>query len=177
MKKEDIVILSLIVLAATVTVLKKSNNMELSSDFISSKQAEINVCIDKAETTVLKEKDDKDDENKCPCDGNGYIIHGDGHKTPCPCEGDCECKKNTTAFYEDNKNGIINFYTLPNCIPCANWKNQIKPWVEASNWKVEEIQSTKSAPWFEVWINNQAYVYEGFMSKEAFKEIVKNGKK
>jgi hypothetical protein len=25
------------------------------------------------------------------CKG-GFIIHGDGHKTPCPCPPDCECK-------------------------------------------------------------------------------------
>ncbi len=25
------------------------------------------------------------------CKG-GFIVHGDGHKTPCPCPPDCECK-------------------------------------------------------------------------------------
>lgn len=24
---------------------------------------------------------------------NGFIVHGDGHKTPCPCPSDCECKR------------------------------------------------------------------------------------
>ena len=24
---------------------------------------------------------------------NGFIVHGDGHKTPCPCPPDCECKR------------------------------------------------------------------------------------
>ena len=28
----------------------------------------------------------------CPCEGTGYIIHADGHKTECPCEeGKCDC--------------------------------------------------------------------------------------
>lgn len=179
MKKEDGVILALIILAVAVTVFKKVGNIDISAEQIKSKQTEINLCIDKAEEKVLKEKDDeKDDEkdeNECPCDGGGYIIHGDGHKTPCPCEGDCKCKEKTTAFTEE-KNGIINFYTLPNCAPCLKWKKEIKPWLEASDWKVEELPSTKAAPWFEIWIDNQMYTYQGFMSKQAFKEIFKNAK-
>jgi hypothetical protein len=23
---------------------------------------------------------------------NGWVVHGDGHKTPCPCPPDCLCK-------------------------------------------------------------------------------------
>lgn len=37
--------------------------------------------------------DDNDDE--CLCEGKGYIIHGDGHKSKCPClESGKECKHN-----------------------------------------------------------------------------------
>lgn len=34
-----------------------------------------------------------DESKKCcgACKG-GFITHGDGHKTPCPCPPDCECK-------------------------------------------------------------------------------------
>lgn len=27
------------------------------------------------------------------CKGTGFITHGDGHKTPCPCPPNCPCKK------------------------------------------------------------------------------------
>jgi hypothetical protein len=27
------------------------------------------------------------------CGGRGYIVHGDGHRTPCPCPPSCPCKK------------------------------------------------------------------------------------
>lgn len=30
--------------------------------------------------------------NECDCNGSKFIIHGDGHKTPCPCEN-CTCVK------------------------------------------------------------------------------------
>jgi len=29
----------------------------------------------------------------CPdCGGRGYIVHGDGHRTACPCPPTCKCK-------------------------------------------------------------------------------------
>jgi hypothetical protein len=32
------------------------------------------------------------------CGGTGFITHGDGHKTPCPCPEGCDCKpKQETA--------------------------------------------------------------------------------
>lgn len=33
------------------------------------------------------------DEKKC-CGAcvDGSIVHGDGHRTPCPCPPDCQCK-------------------------------------------------------------------------------------
>lgn len=27
------------------------------------------------------------------CRGTGWIVHGDGHRTACPCPADCACKK------------------------------------------------------------------------------------
>lgn len=27
------------------------------------------------------------------CRGTGWIVHGDGHKTPCPCPQSCQCKQ------------------------------------------------------------------------------------
>jgi hypothetical protein len=27
------------------------------------------------------------------CRGTGVIVHGDGHRTACPCPADCSCKK------------------------------------------------------------------------------------
>lgn len=26
------------------------------------------------------------------CGGKGYIVHGDGHRTACPCPASCRCK-------------------------------------------------------------------------------------
>jgi hypothetical protein len=26
------------------------------------------------------------------CGGKGYIVHGDGHRTACPCPSTCKCK-------------------------------------------------------------------------------------
>lgn len=37
----------------------------------------------------------KPEPSKCcsDCGGKGYIVHGDGHRTPCPCPASCPCKK------------------------------------------------------------------------------------
>lgn len=31
------------------------------------------------------------------CGGRGYIVHGDGHRTACPCPASCKCKSPTGA--------------------------------------------------------------------------------
>lgn len=46
--------------------------------------------------STIKPDDENDTVNKCDCNGSKEIIHGDGHKTPCPCTGDpegCKCSK------------------------------------------------------------------------------------
>jgi hypothetical protein len=30
------------------------------------------------------------------CGGRGYIVHGDGHRTACPCPATCKCKTGAT---------------------------------------------------------------------------------
>lgn len=52
------------------------------------------------------------------CKGTKVIIHGDGHRTPCPnCTGD-EKPKNLT------QGAKIIVYTLKNCGACIKWKNE-----------------------------------------------------
>lgn len=31
------------------------------------------------------------------CGGRGYIVHGDGHRTACPCPASCKCKASSGA--------------------------------------------------------------------------------
>lgn len=53
----------------------------------------------KAMTAVKKFINDEDEDDvtpdveDCPCEGKGYIVHGDGHRTECPCvaSGECNC--------------------------------------------------------------------------------------
>ena len=32
------------------------------------------------------------------CGGKGFIVHGDGHRTACPCPASCKCKSPTGAL-------------------------------------------------------------------------------
>lgn len=177
MKNEDKIIFAIMVIIVAFGLFKKINNSP-SIDIDSIKNEAV-LSIDNAEKGVIK-TEEADDEVKCECGGTGFITHGDGHRTPCPAGDQCESKKKKTSeifgTMSQEKNGTISFYTLPGCAPCLKWKNEIKPWVEAAGWKVEEIKSTEAAPWFEVWIKNKSYVFKGFMSKDSFREIVKNAK-
>ena len=39
------------------------------------------------------------DDGECctECGGTGWVIQPDGHRTPCPCPDDCECKRRGQA--------------------------------------------------------------------------------
>lgn len=52
---------------------------------------------------VVPPKPPQPDDIKCQCDGSGYITHGDGHKTKCPCEN-CKCSlKSNMPLQNENK--------------------------------------------------------------------------
>jgi hypothetical protein len=36
------------------------------------------------------------------CGGKGSMVHGDGHKTPCPCPPTCRCKAAGAALAPDS---------------------------------------------------------------------------
>ena len=49
-----------------------------------------------ATTSVEKAPEPKPEPPKpaccTDCGGKGYIVHGDGHRTACPCPPSCKCK-------------------------------------------------------------------------------------
>lgn len=50
------------------------------------------VAVHAAYVIHTQEADTPSQECCGACKGTGFITHGDGHKTPCPCPQDCECK-------------------------------------------------------------------------------------
>lgn len=49
---------------------------------------------------------DIDDDDECPCGGKGYIVHGDGHRTECPCVASGkDCNHNPKCRTGDYNNG------------------------------------------------------------------------
>ena len=67
-----------------------------------------------------------DVQNECECNGTKELIHGDGHKTPCPCtespEG-CKCKSQSTQPVEQKELKIQQepqACTSQSCPPSAN---------------------------------------------------------
>jgi len=72
------------------------------TDYIEEWKEGIKIAFDESEKQVIdiKPKPDDDvvgpdpDPKKCICGGSGWIIQGDGHKTPCPFHG----KKETIIY-------------------------------------------------------------------------------
>jgi hypothetical protein len=50
------------------------------------------VAVHAAYVVNTYKESDATDECCGACKGTGFITHGDGHKTPCPCPPDCICK-------------------------------------------------------------------------------------
>ena len=66
---------------------------DMYADYINKWKQQVSSSFDKAEEEVFKTKPKPDvvgpdpDPKKCICGGSGWIIQGDGHKTPCPYHG------------------------------------------------------------------------------------------
>lgn len=78
-------------------------------------------------------------EKKCECRGKKVIVHGDGHKTPCPCLSDgssCNCKpdKNNTSSLPTSikKRKFFLYFTASWCSPCQSFKKNELPKLKAA---------------------------------------------
>lgn len=83
-----------------------------------------------------KEEEDKAPTPKCKCNGTEVIVHGDGHKTPCPCLGGnnkCNCGKTQEAPEIKSKEVVEP--------PKEEAKVEIKPEI-----KKQEIKSEVKKP-------------------------------
>jgi len=65
---------------------------------------------------VIQTTDRPVDGKCCGLCVNGVITHGDGHKTPCPCPPDCECRAKGAVHHPPAK-----------LHDCPGGKCQLKP--------------------------------------------------
>ena len=90
----------------------------------------------------------KDEVVKCTCGGGGVMIHGDGHKTPCPCKatGECKCGKEVAPSPPEPpkvvKPGldrkVVLLFTADWCGPCQAFKKQF-PQMKQKNLTYSDI--------------------------------------
>ena len=90
-----------------------------------------------------------DNEVSCECD-NGYITHGDGHRTKCPCDN-CQCASgaagasavvNTPEQPEKSRYYVVK-WTQNYCTPCAKWDREEKPKLLKEGVDYSEINISK----------------------------------
>ena len=65
---------------------------DMYENYIENWKQEVSLAFDSAESKILDTKPDDivgpdPDPKKCICGGSGWILQGDGHKTPCPYHG------------------------------------------------------------------------------------------
>lgn len=68
----------------------------------------------------------------------------------------------------------ITMYTRDNCLPCAQWKQEVWPSLEALGWRIVEVpNSTKpSVPSFEINDRGKIVTHEGYISYDVFSSVI-----
>ena len=92
--KKVLLILSIMLAGCCATnscYLPTAEITEMYAQYIDEWKSQARIAFEEAEKEIFKVAPKPDvivgpneDPAKCPCRGSGVIIHGDGHKTPCP---------------------------------------------------------------------------------------------
>lgn len=138
------------------------------------------LALDNAEKQVFKTNVDPKPTpaKECPCDGKGYIVQGDGHRSDCPGINGEPCKfkkrgaipvvpkvvKSTPAV----ENGVIIMYTRPGCKACTDWLNNYGTKLLSVGWRIKSkpANEQRSVPYFGVIMEGKEYRMPGFLTVE-----------
>lgn len=142
------------IILALVFVLILLNNVDLN---ITKKPKEFSIDKYQSEGYVAyivnSENENKEDEiTKCTCNGSKVIVHGDGHKTPCPCDV-CTCKKESSdneqwQFEDDDEEDVkkkmkrqIIMLTCEKKKVCIDFLEKEVIKLKQSGWKVGYLEN------------------------------------
>lgn len=113
MKNKILLTLILCSFSYTVFAMSEPNIVNMYASLVDQWKEDVKTAFNDAEKEIfdidppLVPIGPDEDPAKCPCKGTGTIVHGDGHKTPCPfhssefssnncnCE-DCKCNLTET---------------------------------------------------------------------------------
>lgn len=133
----------------------------------------VSASFDDTEKLIIKKPNEP---IKCDCNGAKIIVHGDGHRTPCPCTGTtsgCQCGKSQAApamAVVEQKS--VKIFTRPNCVWCDKWKNEQKKRFADAGWILDEGYGEGVVPFFEIKKGNKKVVKVGFTTLEEAERIV-----
>lgn len=151
--------------------------LQVSSDELKNKAVK---AFDTAESKVLNVSPDKPDVvEKCPCNGTGVIVHGDGHRTACPGTEDGPCQfrrqgdvaqveqpkkafelpKNNQVTKVVRDHALIVMESQDGCLPCEKIKrSQFLKDLLKSGWRFKVISprpGTLEVPKLTVYMGGQ----------------------
>lgn len=164
-----------LMLASTVVFssIKLYNNGRLDQEAVDNFKKEVSSAFDIAEKDIIKVVPNTP-VAKCECNGTKEIIHGDGHRTPCPCPtGQCQCVKSQTVSAVAIKDKSIVLYTRPDCVYCKVWKSEEMSKFLAEGWKVTEVTTYQgSVPTIEYKIDGQIKLKTGYSRLSEVKKLL-----
>jgi hypothetical protein len=172
MKERNVFLASVLATSLAISTFKIYNKSgQIDKEALEGFINLVSASFDDTEKLIIKKTDDK--VNQCECNGAKIIVHGDGHRTPCPCTGTssgCKCSKSQSQVTQQEK--FIKIFTRPNCVHCDRWKAEQKQKFENAGWKVDEGYGDGLVPFFELVKGNKKTVKVGFTTLEEAEKLI-----
>ena len=99
-KKSEFITLIVVLISIFIKIM---GDLDIGSADTINYRPPISTTFAKVILTEPNNPNPEPNPENCPCEGTGYIIHGDGHKTECPCGPSCDCPTPS----EEEKEGCI----------------------------------------------------------------------
>ena len=104
-KKAELITLLVVVITMFIRII---GGVDLLANDIVNYRPEISTNF--AKVILTEPNNPEPNPENCPCEGTGYIIHGDGHKTECPCGPSCDWPRPSEEEYIPRHTPLKNFF-------------------------------------------------------------------
>ena len=99
-KKSEFITLIVVLISIFIKIM---GDLDIGSADTINYRPPISTTFAKVILTEPNNPNPEPNPENCPCEGTGFILQGDGHKTECPCGPSCDCPTPS----EEEKEGCI----------------------------------------------------------------------
>jgi len=177
MKEKQLFLTSVLATSLVISGFKIYNKSgQIDQEALAKFKDLVSESFNDSEKLIIK---NPDTVNRCECNGAKIIVHGDGHRTPCPCTGTtsgCKCGTNQQQELQQSQQiqsrKIVKFFTRDNCVHCDRWKAEQLQRFKNADWDVEEGVGAGVVPFFEFISGNKKKVTVGYTTLEEAEKII-----